>query len=139
MKTEIEKMTADQLGEIVKLFAPCMDDYLYVCDFKKDYYQISPSATERFLLSSDRFTDVLEEHKKFVYPEDVELLVKELEELSSGQRAVHNMHYRWLDREKNPIWINCRGRVLKDEDGTPRYLVGCINEIGEKQKADNVS
>ena len=25
------------------------------------------------------------------------------------------------------------------EDGSPRYLVGCINEIGAKQKADNVS
>ena len=139
MKTEIEKMTADQLGEIVKLFAPCMDDYLYVCDFKRDYYQISPSAMDRFMLPSDCFTDVLEEHKKFVYPEDVDVLVKELEELSSGARVVHNMHYRWLDREKNPIWINCRGRVLKDEDGTPHFLVGCINEIGEKQKADNVS
>lgn len=139
MRSEIGKLTVEQFGEIVRLFAPCMDDYLYVCDFKKDYYQISPSATERFLLSSDHFTNVLEEHKKFVYPEDVDLLVKELEEVSSGQRVVHNMHYRWLDREGNPIWINCRGRVLKDEDGTPHYLVGCINEIGEKQKADNVS
>ena len=33
-----------------------------------------------------------------------------------------------------------QGRVLSDpEDGSPRYLVGCINEIGAKQKADNVS
>lgn len=139
MRSEIGTMTAEQLGQIVGLFAPCMDDYLYVCDFKKDYYQISPNAINRFLLPSDCFTDVVEEHKKFVYPEDVELLMKELEELSSGRRTVHNMHYRWLDREKNPIWINCRGRVLKDEDGTPHFLVGCINEIGEKQKADNVS
>lgn len=139
MKSESEQMTAEQLGKMVGLFAPCMDDYLYVCDFKKDDYQISPRAKERFLLPSDHFSNVLEEHKKFVYPEDVKLLIEELEELSSGTRTSHNMHYRWLDRDKNPIWINCRGRVLRDSDGTPHFLVGCINEIGEKQKADNVS
>lgn len=49
------------------------------------------------------------------------------------------MHYRWLDREGHPVWINCRGRVLNDADGRPHFLVGCINEIGQKQKADNVS
>lgn len=139
MKSEIEQMTAEQLGKMISLFAPYMDDYLYVCDFKKDEYQISPRAVERFLLPSDHFTNVLEEHKKFVYPEDVNALVKELEELSGGTRTSHNMHYRWLNRENKPIWINCRGRVLLDSDGTPHFLVGCINEIGEKQKADNVS
>lgn len=139
MGAAIRKMSAEQLIEIVKLFAPYMDDYLYVCDFKEDYYQISPRAVERFLLPSDCFGDVLEEHKRFVYQDDVELLIQELDELSKGKRTSHNMHYRWLNREKKPIWINCRGRVLKDEDGTPHFLVGCINEIGEKQKADNVS
>lgn len=136
---QVEKMTAEQLIEAVGLFAPCMDDYLFVYDCKKDYYQISPRAMKRFLLPADHFTNALEEHTKFVYPEDVSVLVKELDELSRGIRTTHNMHYRWLDRENKPIWINCRGRVLLDSDGTPHFLVGCINEIGEKQKADNVS
>lgn len=33
----------------------------------------------------------------------------------------------------------CRGSVIKDSDGKPELLVGCINEIGKSQKADNVS
>lgn len=139
MGDKIEDLTAEQLGNIVGLFSPCMDDYLYICDFKRDYYQISPSATGRFLLSSDHFENVMEEHLKFVYPEDAELLTVELKLLSEGKKTFHNLHYRWLDKQRKPIWINCRGRVLKDPDGTPHFLVGCINEIGEKQKADNVS
>lgn len=139
MEAKIESLTAEQLGNIVGLFSPCMDDYLYICDFKKDYYQISPSATERFLLSTDHFGNVMEEHQKFVYPEDVDLLVVELQLLAEGRKTFHNLHYRWLDKERKPIWINCRGRVLNDPDGTPHFLVGCINEIGKKQKADNVS
>ena len=29
--------------------------------------------------------------------------------------------------------------MISAQDGTPAFLVGCINEIGLKQKADNVS
>ena len=38
-----------------------------------------------------------------------------------------------------PVWINCRGKVIDDKDGKPHYLIGCVNEIGETQRADNVS
>lgn len=139
MKTKLENLTQEQLETIVELFGPSMDDYLYVCDFKEDYYRISPRATRRFQLSADRFHNVLEEHKKFVYTDDVDMLVAELELLKAGKKDVHNLHYRWLGRDGEPIWINCRGLVIKDENGDPHFLVGCINEIGEKQKADNVS
>ncbi len=139
MGKESLKLSAEQLGKVIRLFAPSMDDYLYVCDFKEDDYQISPGAVERFLLPSDHFSDVAGKHREFTYPEDVPLIMEEISLLSQGKKLFHDLHYRWLDHDRNPIWINCRGRVLLDEDGTPHFLVGCINEIGKKQKADNVS
>ena len=136
---EVSQLTVEQLGSIVGLFGPCMDDYLYVYDFKRDYYFISADAMKRFRLPAEQFSDVLENHKRFVYPEDVDMLVEELKLLGTGKKLSHNLHYRWLGRDGKPIWINCRGRVLLDEDGSAHFLVGCINEIGKKQKADNVS
>ena len=38
-----------------------------------------------------------------------------------------------------PVWINCRGVVIDDENGRPGYLIGCLNETGKPQRADNVS
>ncbi len=58
--------------------------------------------------------------------------------LLSRDRDSHNLIYRWLNTEGRPVWINCRGRVTRVE-GQAAYMVGCINEIGRKQKADNVS
>lgn len=139
MAAEIAKFTTEQMSDMVGLLSPCMDDYLYVCDFKEDYYQISPGAVNRFLLPSDHFHEVVKVHRQVVYPEDMDMIMVELELLSQGKKTFHNLHYRWLGHDMEPIWINCRGRVLNDPDGTPRYLVGCINEIGAKQKADNVS
>ena len=140
MKSEVAHFTTEQMVDMVGLLSPCMDDYLYVCDFKEDYYQISPNAVKRFCLPADHFHNVVEMHRQVVYPDDLDLLLVELELLSAGRKVFHNLHYRWMGKNHEPIWINCRGRVLSDpEDGSPRYLVGCINEIGAKQKADNVS
>lgn len=38
-----------------------------------------------------------------------------------------------------PIWIHCKGYLVRDDNMKPLYMIGCINEIGERQKADNVS
>lgn len=108
-------------------------------DLQKDCYKISKHATERFLLPGDNFDDAAKAHHTFVYSEDQSRLDDEFRRIMSGEIVFHNMHYRWLDRAGKPVWINCRGRVLNDADGKPHFLVGCINEIGQKQKADNVS
>jgi len=43
-----------------------------------------------------------------------------------------------INTQGEAIWINCRGRIVRD-NGVPVYMVGCINEIGQRQKADNIS
>ena len=135
----MNSFSREQMEYIVELFNPCMDDYLYVFDLQKDCYKISKHATERFLLPGDNFDDAAKAHHTFVYSEDQSRLDDEFRRIMSGEIVFHNMHYRWLDRAGKPVWINCRGRVLNDADGKPHFLVGWINEIGQKQKADNVS
>ncbi len=137
--TDISKISFDQLCDVIDLLSPSMDDYLYVCDFPNDLYYISKMAVQRFALPSNTFQDVVNTHEQFVYWEDFPALQKELNELTSTDRSVHNMMYRWVSRKGSPVWINCRGRVVRNGDGSPKYLIGCINEIGLRQKADNVS
>ena len=139
MKKVIRGVPKEAMAYMIQLFSPTMDDYLYVVDLKEDYYMISPQAVERFRLPGDHFYHATEEYKKFVYEEDQPSLWDDLARINAGQTDEHNLDYRWLDRQGEPAWINCRGIVLRDTDGSPKYLIGCINEIGKKQKADNVS
>lgn len=134
-----DNITVEQLCAVIDLLHPCMDDYLYVYDLANDYYYISEEALKHFKMPGVEFHHVVENHTKFVYPPDVELLQKDLEEVLAGRKDFHNLQYRWVSRSGEPIWINCRGYVVKKADGTPDYMIGCINEIGAKQKADNVS
>ncbi len=123
----------------IDAFDECMNDYLFIYAVREDLYYISPKATKRFPIEKPEFTDALEEHAKFVYPEELQMLMDDLAQLVAGVKTEHNLVYRWLDRNRKPVWINCRARIILDEDKKPQFLVGCINEIGTKPLADNVS
>lgn len=133
------KVTFDQFQNVIDIIKPCMDDYLYILDMKNDYYSISSNAVERFALPGNEFHNASAELKKVTYPDDYQELEADLGMLQRKEKDFHNLQYRWLGVDGSAIWINCRGRLLLDEEGNPEYLVGCINEIGKKQKADNVS
>lgn len=139
MGADVWQMSYEQFGNIIDLLSPCMHDFLYVYDIPSDRYRISPAAVKRFKLPGAEYTNVLESHRLFTHPDDIDMLVEDLEELVSGRKKFHNLQYRWIGIDDEPIWINCRGSIVDDEKGNPRMMVGCINEIGKKQKADNIS
>lgn len=138
MEQNADSITIQQLCNVIDLLHPCMDDYLYVYDLENDFYYISPSAVKKFPLPGNQFHGVLQAHCQFVYPPDLDALLEDLDALMKGERNFHNLEYRWVNRDGQPVWINCRGYVVRRNDA-PCYMIGCINEIGKKQKADNVS
>ena len=131
-------ISVSQIHDVIDMLHPCMDDYVYVYDLNNDYYCISPAAVERFSLPAAEFNNVVDNHALFVYPDDLPELQRDLDEIMAGNKEFHNMQYRWMSRNKQPIWINCRGNVISD-GSKPLYMIGCINEIGTRQKADNIS
>ena len=134
-----KKVSIEQFKQMIEILNDSMDNYLYIYDIQRDYYCISENAGKRFLLPATEFHNVMTEFEKFVYAEDVPLLTEDLQRILNGETLVHDLQYRWLDQDKWPVWINCRGNVLLDNEGKPKVLIGCINEIGRKQMADNVS
>lgn len=140
MDTYIRKLLKEIAAEdLIELFAPCMDDYLYIIDLQKNTFKISQAAVDRFMMSGNSFDDAVNSFQYFVYKEDRSMIAEDLQCIIEGKEKDHNLYYRWLDKNGMPVWINCRGKVIDDKDGKPHYLIGCVNEIGDTQRADNVS
>lgn len=129
-------LTAEVLLEII---AECMDDYLYVLDLQNNKMEISQSALDRFMISETYMRNAKQEIMSAVYEEDRTMFAKHMQAVMDGKEKVHDIHYRWLDKNGLPVWVNCRGVVIDDEDGKPGYLVGCLNETGNQRRADNVT
>lgn len=133
------KKVFEQICDFIQKFSPCMDDYPYVMDVRKDLYYISEKVLDRFCMETNFFGNATEMHRKFVYADDVEMLIADVRRMVNGEQEEHNIQYRWLGKNREPIWINCRGRIINGPDGTPQFMVGCVNEIGRRPVADNVS
>ena len=139
MGEDTNRISIEQFKNIIDILNPCMDDYLYIYDLQNDYYCISSSAVNRFQMPAVQFHNVCENLSNVSYGADFKIVEEDIQLIRNGQKDFHNIQYRWIDRDNKPVWINCRGSVTHDENGRPEFLVGCINEIGMKQKADNVS
>jgi len=130
--TLFEKVTT---GKLMEAISKSMDDFLYIFDIQNSKLELSEAAVDRFMIPCRFLDDPL----SAVYEEDREMLMKDLSEVAAGKEKTHDLHYRWLDKEGRPVWINCRGVVVDDDEGNPAYLVGCLNETGNQQRADNVT
>ncbi len=67
------------------------------------------------------------------------MIAEDLQCIIEGKEKITICITDGLDKDGMPVWINCRGKVIHDKDGKPHYLIGCVNEIGNIQRADNVS
>ena len=140
MNKDVYGILGDLTAEILlEIIAECMDDYLYVFDLKNNKMEISQSALDRFMISETYMRNAKQEIMSAVYEEDRAMFEKHMQAVMDGKEKVHDIHYRWLDKNGLPVWVNCRGVVIDDEDGKPGYLVGCLNETGNQRRADNVT
>lgn len=123
----------------IEEFAPCMDDFLYVYDINNDSYYITEKALDRFRLPSNEFHEVVKTHGDIVHQDDIDLIMDDLGRVIEGKQEGHDLVYRWIGKDGSPVWINCKGKILERPEDEIKFLIGCINEIGGKQRADNVS
>ena len=126
--------------QTIDILDSATDNYLFVYDYRNDNFHIAPHATQRFAIEERVIYNATTSLEKLVYPEDLQMLHDDFANLKSSDRSHQNIIYRWVSKTGDPIWINSRGYVVRDDQNTPLYLVGCINEAGDSaQKAYNLS
>ena len=128
-----------EAGSMIDLIAPCMDDYLYIIDLKNDTLRISQSAVERFMLPDKFMNDATKHLRTLVYEKDLKLLENHKRKIYDGNEKRYNVLCRLISGKNSPVWISCRGEVINDNEGKPHYIIGCMNETGTRQRADNIS
>ena len=128
-----------QFEYALSVLGECTDDYMFILDFDNDHYALSKSALDVFALDESHFFNATSVLKKVIYSDDYEMLKKDLDAIKEQRQREQNLECRWLDKKGNPIWINCRGHVVSDDNGKPQYLVGRIGELGKQSKIDNIT
>lgn len=128
-----------QIMEVFQALNQTSDDYFFILDIKEDSCFFCDRVLERFHLSSDFICPAGEGLRELVVEEDYPLLLEDLRRIRTGEKKYHDMEYRWYGKDKETIWIHCRGTVIYDSGGNIRLLVGSISEVNGEEKRDRLT
>jgi PAS domain S-box-containing protein len=77
------------------------------------------------------------EGKSFIditYPPDIELDVKQYQHLISGEIDSYSMEKRYIRKDKQIVWVNLFGTLIRGEKGEPLYGLGMTEDVTERKK-----
>lgn len=114
---------------VLKILTHSVDAYLFLWDINRDQNWFFGNIGHQFALcQNEKGINKMEEMEAIVYPADRQMLHEDLVRIAEGTQKVHNMNYRWVDREGEPVWISCRGMVIDDDRGNPFVMIGRVSD-----------
>lgn len=112
------------------------DDYLYLWEIEADRNWFFGNIGEKYHLMDDgKCYCTIEEWSKNVHSKDLPKLVEDLNMVIRGDKNVHDMEYRMIDRDGNYVWVSCRGNVIRTAEGN-MLMIGRVSDMALRHKVD---
>lgn len=127
-------------NELFEAFASASDNvYIYVCDMRTDISRWSLASVEYFGLEGEYIKNagaVWEEH---IHPEDRALYNEDINGVFSGAKSRHACQYRAKNRYGEYVWLECKGSIIKDDNGAPIIFAGLMTRLDGQNKYDSLT
>ncbi|MGZ3853484.1 MAG: PAS domain S-box protein, partial [Flavisolibacter sp.] len=76
-----------------------------------------------------RFQDI-------THPDDLNGDLEQMYQLLNGVIPSYAMEKRYIRKDGAISWINLTGSLIRNEDGTPRFFIGVVEDINERKKVE---
>lgn len=76
--------------------------------------------------------------REFVHPDDIELSVKNLKHLFTGEIEQYRQIRRYLHKQGHYVWADINVSVVNDSDGKPEYLINHLQDITEQVRSERL-
>ncbi len=116
--------------DVLELLNNNTDDFMYLIDFAANRVWFYGDIDRDYALrDEEQAIQRIEDLYKIVHPADRAALTADFQKLGRGEKKIHNMDYRWINRTGQVVWINCRGHVvMSSEEGLPLIMIGRVSE-----------
>lgn len=127
-------------NELFEAFATASDNvYIYVCDMRTNISRWSMASVKYFGLEGEYIEDAGAMWERHIHPDDRALYQEDIGGVFSGAKTRHECQYRAKNAEGEYIWLECKGSVIKDADGTPIIFAGLMTRLDGQNKYDSLT
>jgi len=90
----------------------------------------NPQWYDTLQYSPDEIPDNVEAFTRLIHAEDLDTVLRRLDDLIQGSTATYHSEHRLLRKDGKVLWVQDRGRVVEsDEQGQPVRIVGSFADI----------
>mgnify|MGYP003278643201 FL=1 len=115
------------------------DDYIFVGSMKTGIFRYPPAMVEEFGLPGQIVENAAAFWGTIIHPHDEKGFLESNQEIADGRTEYHDIEYRARNVRGEWIWLRCRGRMVRDEQGTPDLFAGMITNLGRKDQIDHMT
>lgn len=127
-------------NELFEAFGSASDNvYIYVCDMKTDISRWSKAAVDYFGLAGEYLENAANVWGQHVHPDDLKIYMDDISSVFSGEKKYHDCQYRARNASGAYVWVECRGSVIRDTEGTPIIFAGLMTRIDRQSKYDTLT
>ena len=110
--------------------------YIYVCDVKQDLSHWSKNAVTFFGLPGEYMENAAELWMAKIHPDDRGRYLKDIQDVFTGVKTHHSCEYRARSQAGDYVWLECRGTMMKNEQGEPWLFAGMMTRLDARNKID---
>lgn len=127
-------------NQLFEAFGAASDNvYIYVCDMKTNISRWSKAAVDYFGLSGEYLEDAANVWGGHVHPDDRKVYMEDIEGVFAGTKKYHDCQYRARNASGGYVWVECKGSVIRDAEGTPIIFAGLMTRIDGQSKYDSLT
>ncbi len=112
--------------------------FFFYSDFRNNINRWSKSSVEYFGLPGE-YLDTIDYWYEKIHPDDIGKYMEDIEQMFAGKTDYHNAEYRITNAQGEYVWVNCRGKMIFDENRNPIYFAGFVTNMGAISKIDPVT
>lgn len=111
------------------------NDGIWDWDLRTNKVYYSPVWMKILGYKPDALPHLLTTWSDNVYPDDLDRTLKDVQNHLDGKTEVYENSHRIKHRDGHYIWIEAKGKCLRNQEGHPLRLVGTITDITQKKEA----
>lgn len=113
--------------------------YLYMADLYRGNFLWSREAVEYFDLPGVYVEGMVELWLQKIHPEDREAFLQDIQDILDGKTDRHSCEYRARNSRGEYVWLQCRGKAMRDDFGRPVMFAGTMTNLGTLAKFDSIT
>lgn len=115
------------------------DDYLYIVDMATDVALVTENMYRDFELPGRLVPGLVPLWGDLIHEKDQPPFYESIQVMLDGETDEHNVEYQVRNRKDEYVWVGCRGRLQRAEDGTPIMFAGVVTNLNTRGKIDSVT